>query len=161
MLERCTEAEFESGDQYLASLQPTCRPRVERSAALVQPGFYDDFDPALVYRGDWNMDRGFAEPDNHTVSYTDDTTASVEIAFQGKALVYTYTKAPNRGIASLTVDGVEQGPVDLYAGKIEWQSSTRFCCFAPGRHLAVLRVTGQRNPQSSGKFVDLDSFSVE
>ena len=42
---------FERGDEYLAKLQPACRPRQERTAALVRPGFYDDFDPALLYRG--------------------------------------------------------------------------------------------------------------
>jgi len=161
MLERCTELEFESGDQYLASLQPACRPRPARTPVLVKPGFYDDFDPALVYEGVWQMDRTFTDADRQTISFSDDATAQVQMAFEGKALVYTYTKAPNRGIASITVDGVEQGPVDLYAPAVEWQSRIRFCCFGPGRHTVVLRVTGRSNPNSSGTFVDLDSFVVE
>ena len=162
MLERCTEAEFEQGDEYLAKLQPTCRPRQERTAALVRPGFYDDFDPALLYRGDWNRDaKGFAEPDRHTISYTNVPGSEVEIVFEGKALTYVYTKALNRGIASVTVDGVEQGPVDLYSAETQWQSRTRFCCFAPGRHVAVLRLTGRADPRSKGTYIDLDSFTVE
>lgn len=161
MLERCTEAEFEAGDQYLSRLQPTCRPRQERAAVLVQPGFYDDFDPALLFRGDWSKDRSFDGPDRHTISYTDIPGSEVEIVFEGKALSYVYTKAPNRGIASVTVDGVEQGPVDLYSARIEWGSRTRFCCFGPGRHAAVIRWTGRANPKSTGTFIDLDSFTVE
>jgi dolichol-phosphate mannosyltransferase len=158
MLEQCTEAEFEQGDEYLARLQPTCRPR---AAMLVRPGFYDDFDPALLYRGDWNHDRNFADPDRHTVSFSDAAGAEVEIAFDGKALNYVYTKAANRGIATVTVDGVDQGDVDLYSAETRWQSRTRFCCFVPGRHVAVVKQSGRTNPESKGKFIDLDSFTVE
>ena len=161
MLERCTDVEFEHGDQYLAKLEPACRPAPERVAPLVQPGFYDDFDPALLFRGDWTKDRAFADADRHTITFTNVPGAEVEIDFVGKALVYTYTKAFNRGIASVTVDGVEQGPVDLYSQKVEWQQHTRFCCFEPGKHVAVVRLTGRANARSKGTFIDLDSFTVE
>jgi dolichol-phosphate mannosyltransferase len=161
MLERCTQPVFEQGGEYLARLQPNCRPGEERTAMLVHRGFYDDFDPALLYRGDWTNDKNFAEPDLHTISYTDVAGSEVEIAFEGKALTYVYTKAVNRGIASVTVDGVDRGAVDLYSAVTQWQSRTRFCCFGPGRHMAVIRATGRANPQSKGKFIDLDSFTVE
>jgi hypothetical protein len=161
MLERCTLPVFEQGGEYLSQLQPSCRPPEERAAVLVRPGFYDDFDPALVYRGDWNNDRSFAEPDLHTISFTDVPGSEVEIAFEGKALTYVYTRAANRGIASVTVDGVDRGTVDLYSAETRWQSRTRFCCFVAGRHVAVIRLTGRANPQSKGNFIDLDSFTVE
>jgi hypothetical protein len=64
-------------------------------------------------------------------------------------------------MASVTIDGAERGVVDLYSGDTQWQSRTRFCCFAPGRHVAIIRATGKANPQSKGKFIDLDSFTVE
>ena len=127
----------------------------------VQRGFYDDYDPALVFRGDWTKSTDFPDADRHTISYADAAGSEVEIEFEGKALTYTYTKAPNRGMASVVVDGVDQGAVDLYSPKIEWQSHTRFCCFAAGRHIAVIRVAGRADPRSTGKFIDLDSFTVE
>jgi hypothetical protein len=161
MLERCTEPVFEQGNEYLAHLQPNCRPSAERSALLVHPGSYDDFDPALLYRGDWSHDRNFAQPDSHTISFSDAPGAQVEIDFEGKALTYVYTKAGNRGIASITVDGVDQGELDLYSAQTEWQSRTRYCCFAPGKHVAVIQLTGRANPHATGKFIDLDSFTVE
>ena len=162
MLERCTQSVYEQGDEYLARLQPDCRPAKERTGVLVHPGSYDDFDPALLYRGDWTHDNHtFAEADRRTVSFTDLADAEVEIDFEGKALTYVYTKAVNRGIASVSIDGADQGVVDLYSPGTEWQSRTRFCCFAPGRHVAIVRATGRANPQSKGKFIDLDSFTVE
>jgi hypothetical protein len=156
MLERCTEAEYELGDQYLAHLQPTCR-----SQQVVSAGFYDDFDPALIFRGDWTRDRSFDGPDRHTISYSDIPGSEAQILFEGKALTYTYTKAPNRGLAEVIIDGSSQGTVDLYSPNIEWQTHTRFCCFEAGKHVAVIRVAGRANPKSTGLFIDLDSFTVE
>lgn len=157
MLERCTQPVYEQGGEYLARLQPDCRPPV-----VVHPGVYDDFDPALVYRGDWTHDNHtFAEADQRTVSFTDVPNAEVEIDFEGKALTYVYTKAVNRGMAAVTIDGADQSMVDLYSADTQWQSRTRFCCFLPGRHVAIIRGTGKANPQSKGKFIDLDSFTVE
>jgi glycosyltransferase involved in cell wall biosynthesis len=161
MLERCTEPEYEIGDQYLAALQPTCKPRQERPAVVVSRGFYDDFDPALLFRGDWNKDRGFQQPDLHTISYSDIPGSEVQIDFEGHALKYVYTKAFNRGIAEIVVDGVSQGELDLYSAETQWQTVSRFCCFGDGKHVAVIRVSGRANAKSRGMFVDLDSFVVE
>ena len=72
-----------------------------------------------------------------------------------------YTKAVNRGIASVTIDGVDQDEVNLYSPQTQWQSRTRFCCFGAGKHVAVIRATGKSDAQSKGRFIDLDSFTVE
>jgi hypothetical protein len=50
--------------------------------------------------------------------------------------------------------------VDLYFPRSDWQHRTVFCCFAPGRHVAVVRATGEKNPESSSAKIDIDSFSV-
>jgi len=161
LVERCTAPEFEAGDYYLSRLEPACRSADERAPVVLGPGSYDDFDPALIFRGDWTKSTSFDRPDRHTISWSDVLGSEVQIAFTGKALTYQYTKAPNRGVASVTVDGESRGTVDLYSSAIEWQAHTRFCCFAPGPHLAVIGVTGQSDPRSTGRFIDIDSFTVE
>jgi glycosyltransferase involved in cell wall biosynthesis len=162
LLAACTALEYESGDVYLARLDPTCPRQPALAAAFVAPrGFYDDFDPALRFTGEWNHDESFKEADLHTISYTDIPGAEIALAFDGRALTYIFTKAPNRGIAEVTIDGVSQGTIDLYSAQIEWQSRRRFCCFAPGRHVVTIHVTGQANAKSSGRFVDVDSLVVE
>ncbi|MGD0868213.1 MAG: glycosyltransferase [Bryobacteraceae bacterium] len=161
MLERCTEAEYELGNQYLAHLQPACRPQQARAAVVVSAGFYDDFDPALIFRGDWTKSTNFDGPDRHTISYSDIPGSEAQIVFEGRALTYAYTKAPNRGLAEVIIDGISQSTVDLYSPDIEWQTHTRFCCFTAGKHVAVIRVVGRANPKSAGRFIDLDSFTVE
>ncbi len=162
----CGVPEFEFGDQYLARFRPDCditAPPVTfgRPTIALPPGFYDDSDPAIAYLGEWSHDESFSQADRQSVSYTDIRGAEASIAFDGKALTYVFTKAPNRGIAEVTIDGVPKGTIDLYSPEIEWQTRVRFCCFGAGRHLAVVRVTGQAAPKARGTFVDLDSFIVE
>jgi hypothetical protein len=43
---------------------------------------------------------------------------------------------------------------------VEWQRRARYEYLGPGRHLVVVRVTGESNPGASGKFVDVDAFVV-
>jgi glycosyltransferase involved in cell wall biosynthesis len=169
LLETCTTPEYEAGDFYLARLEPDCGERVEGAAAraasrpeiVVPPGYYDDFDPAIRYRGDWINSDKFDGPFLHTISFSDVPAAEATFAFEGDALVYMYTKAPNRGLAAITIDGAAKGTIDLYSPAVEWQSSSRFCCLGPGKHLVVIRVLGQNNSRSTGQFVDLDGFRVE
>jgi len=169
LLETCTTPEYEAGDFYLARLEPDCGERVEGAAAraasrpeiVVPPGYYDDFDPAIRYRGDWTNSDKFDGPFQHTISFSDVPAAEATFAFEGDALVYMYTKAPNRGLAAITIDGAAKGTIDLYSPAVEWQSSSRFCCLGPGKHLVVIRVLGQNNSRSTGQFVDLDGFRVE
>jgi glycosyltransferase involved in cell wall biosynthesis len=169
LLETCTTPEYEAGDFYLARLEPDCGKRIEGAAVrdanrpeiVVPPGYYDDFDPAIRYRGDWTNSDKFDGPFQHTISFTDIPGAEAAFAFEGSSLVYMYTKAPNRGLAAITIDGTSKGTIDLYASAVEWQSSSRFCCLGPGKHVVVIRVLGQNSPGSTGKFVDLDGFRVE
>ena len=164
LLAVCTVPEYEMGDLYVAKLQPECDehapPKPTGPTIVARPGFYDDTDPALFFSGDWTRDGTFTQPDQQTISYIDVPGAEVSIAFEGSALFYLYTQAPNRGIASVTVDGKQQGTIDLYSPRIRWQVRRKFCCFGPGKHLAVVKVTGRHNPKATGRFVDIDSFFV-
>jgi glycosyltransferase involved in cell wall biosynthesis len=157
LLENCTAAEYEFGDVFLAHWRPGC----EQQNDSTPPGFHDDFDPSIVFHGDWTKSAQFDGPDRHTISYTNVPDAEVSFAFEGTALTYVFTKAWNRGLASVTIDGISQGTIDLYSPNIEWQSRQKFCCLGAGRHVAAIRVVGQSNPKSKGNFIDLDSFVVE
>ena len=160
LLETCTTPEYEAGDFYLARLEPDCRQRVE-AEIVATPGYYDDVDPAIRYRGGWTNSDKFDGPFQHTISFTDIPGAEAAFAFEGTALVYMYTKAPNRGLAAITIDGAGKGTIDLYSPTVEWQASSRFCCLGPGKHVVVIRVLGQNSPGSTGQFVDVDGFRVE
>ena len=104
-----------------------------------------------------DFDRAFAK----TVAYTDTAGSEAALAFEGGTVTYVFTKAPNRGIAAISIDGVEKGRFDLYSPAIEWQSRLKLQGLGRGRHLFLLRVTGEGRPEARGQFVDLDALEVQ
>jgi hypothetical protein len=166
LMNGCTAPEYAYGGWYVARLDPPCRtapvPVVGplRFSMTVSTGTYDDFHPAMAFRGDWEHNDQFEGPERHTVSFTEEPGAEAAIAFEGRSITWAFTYAPNRGLAEVTVDGASQGVFDLYAPKVQWQAHRVFCCFGPGRHEARIRALGRRNPLSSGNFVDVDSLTV-
>jgi glycosyltransferase involved in cell wall biosynthesis len=159
-LSACTLPEFEIGDYYLARLDPGCGAQhITEPAIVVKPGYYDDYDPALVYQGAWSK-RQLHGPDRDTSTHSGEPGAAVSLAFDGKRVYYVYAKDSDHGIASVTIDGVAREPIDMYAPSVEWQHKEGYCCFAPGRHVIVIRSTAEKNPASSGHALDVDSFSV-
>jgi hypothetical protein len=163
LLTWCAQTEYQFERFYLARLDPQCldHPPADRPLATVRPGSYDDFDAALRFRGDWEHRDDFDGPSLHSISFTDVAGAEVALAFDGRALTYVFTKAPNRGIAEIRIDGAPRAVVDLYSPRIEWRSRFRICCLAPGRHEVAIRATGRKQPVSQGRFVDVDALVVE
>jgi hypothetical protein len=162
LLAACTIPEYEFGEFYLARLEPACNTRSLTQPPLAVPaGYYDIYDPAVLFRGEWKREQVAHGPDRDSMAAADGPGAEIAIAFSGSKLVYTHAVGPDRGIASVTIDGEAQEPVDLYGPVLDWQHRSEFCCFGPGKHVAVVRVTGEKNPQSSGAKIDLDSFSVQ
>jgi Glycosyl transferase family 2/Dolichyl-phosphate-mannose-protein mannosyltransferase len=165
LIEVCTAPEYELGERYLAKLDTNCDPATaqppSQPSIVVPPGYYDEADPAIFYRGQWRKDQSFEGPDRHTLSYSDQPDAEAAFAFDGKVLNWVHSLGPDRGIAEVFVDQTSKGPVDLYAPDLHWDVRTPLCCTEPGRHTVVIRVTGQAHPRSSGHVVDIDSLRVE
>jgi hypothetical protein len=166
LVELCGVPEYQRGDMYLARLDPACDPAAARVApaapsVTLTRGFYDDSDPALIFDGEWEHDESFPDTVRKTISYNNVPGAEIRFAFHGKGFQWIFTKAPNRGIAEITIDGVGVEPVDLYDSGIVWQNPVRFCCFQPGRHVVAIKVSGKSNAKASGRYVDLDAIIIE
>src|SRR5262249_43369015 len=127
----CGAPEYEFGDYYLARLESDCDQRLldaakPRPAMIVPGGLYDDFDPAVVFKGEWSHDESFDGPSGHTVSYTDIPGAEATIHFDGSTIAYVFTKAPNRGVAEILIDGQSKAIIDLYSPDVNWQTMQAF-----------------------------------
>jgi dolichol-phosphate mannosyltransferase len=167
----CTVPERAFGNYSLAALDPACESLSEaalwermarRPLKTCGAGTYDDFDTLIRFRGDWTQDdRASSGAWSGSLTYTLEPGAEAGFAFDGRALTYVYTKAWNRGVAEIAVDGVTRGFVDLYSPRIEWQSRVAYCCFAPGRHELTIRATGRHNPAATASYIDLDALIVE
>ena len=126
----------------------------------VLPGAIDDSSAGLCWTGDWTSE-GFAEATDGTITHSNHADANVEIVFEGSALIYVHTRAHNRGLASIEIDGAAHGVVDLYSPTVGWRASTAFRGLHPGRHRAVLRVLGRHNSAATDSIVDVDGFVIE
>jgi glycosyltransferase involved in cell wall biosynthesis len=156
LLKDCVTTEFQTTWLFLARIDKDC----QHQPSLVQPGIYDDFDPAIAFQGHWIRDQVWPQTHAHTVTYSNVPGSEIRFAFQGDMLTYTYTKAPNRGRADVSIDGARKATLDLYSAITQWQSSTVFRDLGRGRHLAVITVLPDKNPKSSDRFVDVDAFEV-
>jgi hypothetical protein len=115
----------------------------------------------LRFTGPWVSVKDFGQAYRGTLTYSDRRGASINLAFEGDAITYLFTRAFNRGIAAVEIDGVKQPPVDLYAAQVQWQQSQRFVLARAGRHTIRILVTGRRRPESQGDFIDIDAFLIE
>ena len=156
-LENCVQVEAISGNYFAGKVKKACG--TSASPSIAAPGEYDDRDRHVEYAGIWFRGR-FAPAFDGTLTYSAAPGASLILRFTGTEAFYLYTKAFNRGIAEVLLDGVSQGALDLYSPDIHWQTATPFRAHGPGPHTLEIRVTGQKNPASTGIFVDVDSLVV-
>jgi hypothetical protein len=127
----------------------------------VPPGRYDDADPRIALNAAWTRDTQFPDADQHTLSYSNIPGASASLLFHGRAVTYVYTRASNRGIAEVWIDGVRRDRPDLYSPGTVWRSQSQYEGLGDGDHTIEIRITGERNPRANNCFVDLDGLVVE
>lgn len=158
-LRQCTEPDSTSGNFYAGHVKDSCPAEVEQPPAVLPAGEYDDWDARLRYRGLWSRLR-FDQASQGTITASDAAGAELSLRFEGSEVIYVYTKAFNRGLAEVLLDGASQGTLDLYAPAIEWRTATPFRATGPGPHTLQIRVTGRKNPGATGVFVDVDALIV-
>ncbi len=120
----------------------------------------DDRDAAVSYAGAWTHDPiGGAWQD--TFSYSGQTGDTAAFTFTGVGISYIASREANRGIAQIRVDGEVKGTVDLYSAEtLRQQEVFRLDGLPDGQHTIEVAVTGEKNPQSGGTYVDVDAFAV-
>jgi hypothetical protein len=161
LVSACLEPESHFGDYVIARLAPDCAKRLAEKNNCFQTAAgrtCDDAYPGIQFTGAWTLHANFAPADGKTVSFSNQPGATIRFQFDGPSITYVYTKAANRGIAEIAIDGKPAGTVDLYSLETQWQSRTVFDKLAPGAHRIEVRVTGRKQAASKDTFVDLDSF---
>ena len=156
----------ESGGRRLYALKPAdaAHPALDPVATprtAVPPGTYDDPDSRICLHAAWTRDTQFPDADRHTLTYSNIPGASASLAFHGTAITYVHTRASNRGIAEVCIDGRLMDRADHYSPNTIWRSRTRYECLGAGAHVIQIRVTGERNAQACDSFVDVDALIVE
>ncbi|RCK68824.1 hydrolase [Desertihabitans brevis] len=119
-------------------------------------------DFTVGYAGDWRSGDACGPTcyrgDDHW-SWTPGSTATFR--FTGTQIALFSVRDTGNGIAAISVDGRNEELVDLYAsprtGQVQQWTSRRL---PPGEHTVTVRVTGERNPRSSGAVVSIDRAEV-
>ncbi|HEX4277793.1 MAG TPA: hypothetical protein VHZ74_20705, partial [Bryobacteraceae bacterium] len=139
---------------YATFRQSGCDPRPPHLS-----GGFDDTSLDIEYSGLWTSARlpGAA---NGTLSFSNVVGSAARLSFKGTEITWVCSKAFNRGIAEVRVDGVSQGEVDLYSPKIEWQSRRIYGNLAPGRHTFEVIATGRKRAAATDRYVDVDALIV-
>jgi hypothetical protein len=128
---------------------PDAAPKIEASVPA------DDLNEAIQYVGDWKHGN-FEGSREGTLSYSNDPGAVARVSFEGSEITYGYTKAFNRGLAEIRIDGASKGKVDLYSGATVFQQKSTYSHLGQGRHTLEIVVTGEKSPQSADRYVDVD-----
>jgi hypothetical protein len=120
-------------------------------------GTFDDRSADIHYAGSWSH-LAFPAAAGGSLSFSNLTASTAKVTFDGTQITWVYSKAFNRGIAEVRIDGLPQGELDQYGPKIKWQSKAVYGNLAPGRHTFELTVTGRKRPAATDRYVDVDAL---
>lgn len=135
-------------------------PLPRQTGTIVSAGDHDDAAGDIAYHGAWSHNHNFPETRNRTVTYSNVPGDRFTLRFQGTEIVWVHTRAANRGIAEIFLDGTKIAELDLCRKVTEWQAEARYTAPDPGPHEFEVRVSGRKNPASTGVFVDVDALTV-
>ena len=130
------------------------------TSVTLNVGTYQEDNSALVYTGTWKS-RNSNDYDNNALKLGTATNSAVEFTFNGTSFEWYGTKANNRGIATVYIDGKEVKSVDAYASstaftELLYKSDT----LASGTHTVKIVASGSKNPLSSNIQIDLDKIVI-
>ena len=117
-----------------------------------------DADPGITYDTWTGITSGHALGGAYRSASAAPATATV--TFTGTAIDWITSKGPSFGKASVTIDGVSMGTVDLYKAAQAWQSAVTYGGLSAGAHTLVIQVLGQKSAASNGTKVAVDGFKI-
>ena len=121
---------------------------------------YHQTDRRLAYSGTWTTGRNPAASGG-SLAIANSAGSSVRISFVGTAVTCIAKRGPIYGKASIAVDGVDRGTVDLYSESGEWYKAIWATdSLKMGRHTVKISWTGLKSEASSGAYINVEAFEV-
>jgi SpoIID/LytB domain protein len=119
---------------------------------------YQQNDTNLAYTGSWTAT---SATDASAGSYRHtDAAGSCSVSFNGTYLAWLAKKSPGYGMAKVTLDGVDQGAVDLYNASTTFTKVWETGTLADGTHIVKIEWTGTKNTMATGHNVSVDAFDI-
>jgi hypothetical protein len=114
----------------------------------------DDISSDLKYTGEWEHQSGLQPAHGGTISLSNQKGASVELAFEGRTVLWFSKLGADCGKASVSIDGGPAETVDTYSADDIWG----ICVFAKelpaGRHTIRIEV-------ADDKLIYMDGLRIE
>ncbi|MHB1419208.1 MAG: IPT/TIG domain-containing protein, partial [Bacillota bacterium] len=138
----------------------SARSTLDSGLPALYGGKYEEESAGLSYQGSWNNSGdSHASGGNYFYSNTKDSTVSFSVYGTGIQVIGIPTESS--GIAEVTVDGVVEASVDLYNPYTLYQQIVfQKAPLTRGVHNLSIRITGDKNPSSSGTNVHIDAIKV-
>ena len=118
---------------------------------------------AIVQTGSWTQ-QALTSAYGGGVEYAKAKGSAAQFTFTGHDVAWVTTKAPDRGKATVSVDGVVVKTVDLYASTAQFKkmvfSQSNLDPTPAVSHTIEVQVLGTKNSSSSDTRVDIDAFAV-
>jgi hypothetical protein len=129
--------------------------RYESEASLMKEFFLP-----IVLEGQWKKDHS-KEFSASGIIHSDEPGSEVTLRFVGTGVKWIGTHGPDRGVASVFIDGTFQKKADQYSGdrKVLVESFSK-TGLPYGSHMITIKVDGLRNENSSGSSIYIDAFDV-
>jgi hypothetical protein len=117
-----------------------------------------DTSPKVTYDG-W---KGATSASTSGGTYRSDgkANATSSLTFTGTGVTWVTATGPSAGEATVAIDGVNKGTVDLYAPAVHWQVAESYAGLTSGPHTIVVTVLGTKNTASVGTQAVVDAFVV-
>ena len=128
--------------------------------AFVAAGLTTEEHHAGIRYGAWASTAQVAATDG-TYRSTPMQNATVTVTFSGTSIDWITAVGRAYGRASVTIDGVPKGTVDLYASATTWRSVVPYAGLPAGAHTMVIKALGTKNPAASGTRIVVDGFVVQ
>ncbi len=133
--------------------------KVENGVVIIENSVFGTGLNQLSYGEHWRHSNANVEGGD-TNSYCSIPGDAVTLRFRGRQVKLYGICESNHGIALISVDGGPEEVGDEFApsrtSKLVWQSGQ----LSDGEHTVVLRVSGDRNPQSTYNWTTVDRFEV-
>lgn len=150
-LGHCASVEHEHADTASCCLAPRTRDRTGWAAVSC---LWKDLHAVLTLGATSTLASG------GTYRVSPRKNATITFSFTSTEVDWVTAIGPSDGMASVTIDGVSVGTVDLYAAKAHWQVLESYSGLASGPHTIVITVLGTKDAASKGANVVVDAFIV-
>jgi galactosylceramidase len=122
---------------------------------------YQEIDPRIEYFGSWAESGANAKNYTRTLLVSNHAGDRMEFAFNGTDLSVLGCLDVNCGKADVYIDGLLKAGLDTYSDSVKYRKSIYSAYhLSPGNHTFKLIVSGAKNSDSSGAYINIDAVET-